>query len=297
MTHRPMKFKAVDPATLDRFMTSSFVFQQKADGVRAQLVIDFDGHVWARSGLGTPLKSTTAAPITDPILAAVQSLPDDQRSQLHGITLDGEVVDGAWWMFDLIAAGQDEPYIRRLDLLRAVIPAWNLHPTVRVLPTAVTLDQKMRLLDHLVRINGEGVMIKDVESLYRPNARVSDCLKAKFVKTADVVIIDRNVGSSVKVGSAGSATDKLNAVFGVYDSAGSLITLGQCSMVGKPDARPGDVVEMRYLYLGAGNKLVQPSLLRMRGDKMPEECTLDQFRAMTRSILREDDMALRLFTV
>lgn len=289
MIHKPMKFQSIDPADLGKYLDGKFVIQQKVDGIRAQLVFTAD-KVYARSSLGEELKSTAALPIALPVIKHCITWPN--LDQLDGIVFDGEIVDGAWWFFDITVDDRDlNPsdmgYMERLALLTSVFEVWPVHPLMKVLPTAITEDEKVALIDRIRTIGGEGVMVKNRDGKYRPNIRTAESLKAKFVGTADVFILARDIGASVKVGSGGAATGKLNASVGVFGTDGDVIELGNCSMIGKPDARVGDVVEIKFLYLGAGNRLVQPSVIRLRDDKLASECTIDQaeLRMMTRKVV------------
>ena len=80
-------------------------------------------------------------------------------------------------------------------------------------------------------LGGEGIVLKLRSGLYRSGQRSRSQLKIKFRKTVDCVVTDRNRGKNS------------NALLGLYD--GPLLRhVGRCSMIGKPDALTGDVVEV-----------------------------------------------------
>lgn len=90
-------------------------------------------------------------------------------------------------------------------------------------------------------------------------------------KTADVVVLERNRGAE-------------NAILGAYDREGNLVEVGACSMIGKPDARPGDVAEVRYLYATPPTMRLYgpPNFVRVRDDKRAAECSIDQLVPVSR---------------
>jgi ATP-dependent DNA ligase len=97
-------------------------------------------------------------------------------------------------------------------------------------------------------------------------------LKAKFTKTADVVVHEvRPEGRN-------------NCTFRLFNN-GRPVPAGSCSLEARPNVRPGDVIEVRYLYASDEGLLYQPTMLRIRTDKSPGECTVDQLQYTDRSII------------
>lgn len=120
----------------------------------------------------------------------------------------------------------------------------------------------------------EGVILKRADSRYDRGNRSPNWLKAKFVVTAEVVVL--------AVRDDGKESASLGMV-----SGSKVIEVGRCSLIGKPNVIPGDVVEVRYLYAlnPARPRLYQPTLLRVRTDKSVEECTLDQLRFTNKTVM------------
>jgi hypothetical protein len=266
--HRPMKFQQADEAALIRATTSDdWWMQQKVDGVRAQLVIEA-GNVWARASTGEPLKSTVAGPVARKVIDAIT--PDGGET----IVLDGEILNGTWWMFDLITgdvAHDPTPYSVRLSRLETFLVLAN-SPVMRLMVTSRTTEEKLALIEQVTEYGAEGVVMKRRDSSYCSDMRVDHCLKYKVTHTIDCVVIERNGG------------DHLNATLAVFDGK-DLVTIGNTSMIGKPDVALMEVVEVRYLYAGANGRLVQPTVLRKRTDKPAEDCTIDQLVFVNKEVL------------
>lgn len=189
---------------------------------------------------------------------------------------DGEYIPitGMFWVFDYI---EDTfvPYIERLQRLEEELtPA----KTVRMLPTAFTLPDKVRLMRAVVRNQAEGVVFKDLQASYVPGAR-SGGYKYKLYNDADCVVMERH-------------PTKQSVSIGMYDHNGELVEVGSVQAADQR-AVPGAVLLVKYLYATDSATLYQPSLLQVRKDKTTEECTLDQLRYTCPEVLDESDI-LRL---
>jgi ATP-dependent DNA ligase len=269
--HRPMKFQQADEAALIRATTSdNWWMQQKVDGVRAQLVIE-PGNVWARASTGEPLKSTVAGPVARKVIDAIT--PDGGET----IVLDGEILNGTWWMFDLITgdvAHDPTPYSVRLSRLETFLVLAN-SPVMRLMVTSRTTKEKLLLIEQVTEYGAEGVVMKRHDSSYCSDMRVDHCLKYKVTHTVDAVVTARGTNGHD------------NVTLGLYESAKSAlpVTVGNASMIGKGTVNVGDVVEVRYLYAGANGRLVQPTILRKRTDKYPPDCLTDQLSFVNKEVL------------
>jgi bifunctional non-homologous end joining protein LigD len=192
--------------------------------------------------------------------------------------LDGELVEGTYWVFDILAAaGQDLTQVpqamRRLWLENAL--QTFKHP-FKIVPQAQTTEEKIKLAERSLRENFEGLVLKLSDAPYRYNARSKDWLKVKYTCTADVTVL--------AVRDDGKDSVKL----GVFDAGGQLVEIGRASLLGKEkngSLKVGDVCEVRYLYTGTGGRLYQPTILRVRDDKTPPECTTAQLKAVNKAVL------------
>lgn len=160
-----------------------------------------------------------------------------------------------------------------LDLLRwsgqdlRPLPAWQRFQFLRAtgleaVRCAELLEDKVALIQALVDEQAEGVIYKYRDGAYY-SGRSPECLRDKWRKTADVLIA-RDLTVATK---------------------GFSMTVWPDQPIGRVSARhfwpqvpPGvtAVAEVSYLYASDSYKLVQPTLLRLRDDKRPEQCTRAQ---------------------
>jgi ATP-dependent DNA ligase len=196
--------------------------------------------------------------------------------------LDGELVDGVLWVFDLPyladKAGPIDPShilsVRRAAL-EEMFTWWTPNPACfRLLPVAHLDLDKSKLALTVLQNGGEGLMLKDTMGTYRSGARVKDVCKVKFVKTIDCVVTA--VGTQGKENYSLGVYRPTNAPGAMSNGRFELVEVGRCSAIGKAKVNVGDVIEVKYLYLGADNRLYQPRMMRPRTDKGALECTIDQ---------------------
>ncbi len=122
-------------------------------------------------------------------------------------------------------------------------------------------------------------MAKQLDSLYEPGKRVKHSVKIKFTKTADVVVTRSTRGRN----EAGRETGAF--AFAVQNAKGEMRQMGSCSAIGKPEVKVGDVIELAYLYRAGDGLLVQPRMIKVRADKVPADCTIDQFPTYSKAVL------------
>ena len=296
-----MAFREVEVDQIETFINDPAVcFEQKADGTRCLLHIITrpDGtittHFMARNG--QPLKHTAAMQHFESIAADIRADPIYETETI----LDGELMidTGKFYAFDMpyfrfggrVGVEPEMTYNQRRLLMEQGIvdlPGGIGTGAIDYLKSARTPEEKRALLERVRDGGGEGIMIKTLDSPYEPGMRVKHSVKAKFVKTADVVVTKSTRGRN----EAGRETGAFS--FGVYtewaeDSEGTnrlgFKNLGACSAIGKPETKEGDVIEVAYLYRGEGGGLVQPRMIRLRPDKTPTDCTLDQFPTYSKGI-------------
>lgn len=268
-----MKYSSVDDVAVvdDMVADDNWVMQQKMDGTRAivritERSIDFYG------ANGHPLKHTAAMQHFDTIRASLDFLREEAMG--GHLTLDGELMirTGEYRVFDFVAPALNQqtryslltPYLAPAGSAVSVVVQWESSADKRTMLT--------RLYDEGV----EGVVFKRRDGLYLHGIRSNEVVKYKFIQTADVVVLS----SSRSRNEAGREVGAF--VFAIPDDEGELIPLGACSAIGKPHVEVGDVIEVAYLYRDNTGGLVQPRMTRVRKDKMPWECSDDQFRAYTR---------------
>ena len=266
-----MKFSSTAPDDIEPFLRDSdWHLQQKIDGIRARLVVE-GKYAEVIGNTGDPLVSTTAAPVTRDILNYAMRNPGCY-------SLEGEIVGRTWWLFDMPLP--DTPWVQRLNTLhtrmRHCFETW-----IKLVPTYMTEADKGYAWEQIKRHGVEGAVLKHVKSKVQDGGkRAKDVLKCKVTHTADVVVYERGPGNG-KDGTGNWLK------FGIFRPNGTMIELGRCSTIGKPYAKVGDVIEVKYLYVGNGMKLVQPTHLRNRPDKepTPTECGLSQLHYVNKKVL------------
>lgn len=273
----PMTFNEAPVSDVPKYIEDpNFHFQQKVDGIRGQLVIEPGKKPWFRSKSGQALVNSSAAKVTGPMLAKL-----GQQSDYSGpsYTVDGELLDGKWYVFDVaVDGGEKTPWEDRMRTAEAWVG--EMHKlglkNIQALPVARTAVEKRKLWEAVNASGGEGVMMKRKDAPYNYGSRVSHTLKAKITSTADVVVMERNIGG------------KENARIGVMID-GVLTPIGTVSMQGKEKngaVNVGDVIEVEYLWANpANNNLQQPRMVKRRPDKVAADSTTDQFRYVGKDVV------------
>lgn len=265
---KPMLCGSIDLNVIDKYLTDNeWVAQQKLDGDRLVVRVR-DGVVSALNRVGEPRSN----PVPGVVLRQFQVFPDEW-------VFDGELLTtGEYWLFDLPYAGglvhPHQPYSLRCEVLERIFSSnvWQPDPCIRLLPVARSTTAKQALFNGLKARGAEGLIFRHVDSEYLPGKRSALALKAKFTHTADVVVHEvRPEGRN-------------NCTFRVFRD-GVLVPAGSCSLEGRPRVAPGDVIEVRYLYASDDARLYQPTMLRARDDKLPSECTIDQFHFTDRTVM------------
>lgn len=263
----PQLAKQAEVTSLEAFIKDDrWVAEQKLDGDR---ILFMSG---GKDMPGTPI-TRNGSIYSKKIPQAMK----DFRFPEGEWALDGELVNGTFWVFDMpidpdFPGGQLELHLRRarLEVFMASVPS-----PFRLVPQAKTVDEKIRLAETALQSNYEGLLLKKTDSPYRSGGRTPEWLKVKFVSTADCIV-------------TGVRTDGKDSVDLGLREAGSIIPVGRASLIGKEKngtIAVGDVLEVRYLYTGAGGRLFQPTILRKRDDKMPNECDTTQLKHVCKDVL------------
>ncbi|HEY5920584.1 MAG TPA: WGR domain-containing protein [Kofleriaceae bacterium] len=265
--HAAQLLTALDDDELDRFMAdNSMVAQQKLDGVR--VIVHVGDTLVATNRAGQPTQMARGA------LDGLGYLP-------KGTILDGEVLGTSYWLFDVLQlAGTDvrtRGYLERWQILDEELePA--LTGDARILPVARTARAKRTLHDKLRRAGCEGIVFKDRDAPYA-HGRVATQRKYKFIKSADVVIVE-NVGNAYRMA--------------VYDGR-KLFEIGKV-FAGTTNASRQDldarlatgqhvVAEVRYLYATDDHQLFQPVFVAIRDDKVASACVRAQLVRAGRDVI------------
>jgi bifunctional non-homologous end joining protein LigD len=265
---KPMLCRTAEMRSVNRYLEDdNWWAQQKLDGDRLVVHV-VNGKVSALNRDGQP----RSLPVPAAVLRQFAAFPDEW-------VFDGELMaTGEYLMFDLPFAASlvrpEHPYSFRFEVLERLYsgPVWQPDRCLRLLPPARTTPAKRTLLAQLRARGAEGLVLRHVDGSYRPGKRSDRALKAKFLHTADVIVDE--------VGVEG----RNNCTFRLFRS-GELVPAGSCSLEARPRVRPGDVIEVRYLYASDTGLLYQPVMMRVRRDKSPIECDVDQLQFTDRTVV------------
>ena len=258
---------------------SDVVFEQKLDGHRVLLV--------SPGGDLPPIALTrNGQPYTRNLPRALQAFRFPEGNGLGDMVLDGELVGTTYWVFDMpkSAATKDtDPlHIRRFALEQTFEFFAQGCDAMKLVPQAQSRDEKRALAVKAAANNFEGLIVKRTESPYRWGGRTEEWLKVKFTTTADCIVM------AVRDDGKDSVALGLVERLGAPGVESKVVSVGRASLIGKEkygEIKVGDVLEVRYLYTGAGGRLYQPTILKKRTDKPMHECTVDQLRHVNKEVL------------
>lgn len=249
------------------------VFEQKLDGHRVMLV--------SPGGDAEPIALTrNGQPYTKGLPRRVREWRFPEGNGYGEMILDGELVGDTYWVFDMPrSSANDETTplrVRRYALEQVFEFLTQGCSAMRLVPQAKTTDEKRALAERALKDNFEGLVVKRKESPYRAGGRTGEWMKLKFVTTVDCIV-------------AGVRTDGKDSVDLCLIGPGTqFVDVGRASLIGKEKGgviSKGDVIEVRYLYTGAGGRLYQPTILRKRTDKPFHECTIDQLKHVNKAVM------------
>lgn len=303
MSFREIPLESVEPYVTD----DAYVFQQKFDGTRALFV--YDGATLEILGRnGAALKHSAAIQHAAAFEKEMALLFPAGLLSPVSVIFDGEIIPetGVYHVFDLVSltlSGKawvrpTDPYAERLRVLNEGLmlsdavegtPYNGSRPGCIVPVRSSYSEAEKRHLMEATK-SQEGFMVKALSEPYAPGERVRHTVKVKNVKTADVIVTKvsrgrneagREVGSIEFAVVCDHPSGKGRCEYCDYTG---YRPLGACSAVGKPPVEEFDVIEVAYLWW-AGGSLVQPRMRRVREDKVPSDCTLDQLPFYTREVV------------
>lgn len=254
----PLEARLVDTV----LKSADWAAEEKLDGVRVLIETRVDGRAVARNRRGDRF-------------VVPRALIDLFSTVGLGAVFDGELVDGVYHPFDLIAGDVtvNTPWRLRREALDVLLEHLALPADrVRPVPFVRDLNDKVDLIERVQHSGGEGVVFKAVDAPYRPGKRSRDMLKLKFTSTVDCVVAELG-------------NDKRNMSLVLFGPDGP-VPVGECTRLAGdgPRVQVGDVVTVTVLGVSANQRLVQPTAPVIRtGEKHPEECTLDQLDSVRRA--------------
>lgn len=273
---------------IDKYIADDdWVAEQKLDGMRILVRVDDSGVVCLQRQ-GKP----TAKDVPTTVYAAFKPLVGRGEWFFDGELVLGRAGQRTLWLFDLPLAGDHVTPDLDLHYRKQMLDGFYegfFDPTgdVRLLPTSYDTADKAALVKRVAANGGEGTMFKHLDKPYEqpksptPKAGVRSrwILKAKNWNSVDCVV------------TATRLDGKDNIQVSVFDpnQNGRLRVIGECTaLAGDKDLiKVGDVVEIKYLYANdpRAPRLYQPTYPKIRDDKAPPECTIDQLVFCNKEVL------------
>jgi DNA ligase D-like protein (predicted ligase)/DNA ligase D-like protein (predicted 3'-phosphoesterase) len=308
--YKPMLAKVAP----EPFSGKDWIFEIKWDGFRAIAYIEEPYSLRSRNQkelknnfpeLGELTRLGSNIVVDGEIVVMSKGKPDFQTLLKRGQAVSkGEIQRQAnrapaiYVVFDILEK-DGKPLISLSLMERKRILADSLKEGTNVLLNDFIEEKGEAYFKSAIEKGLEGIVAKNKDSHYEEGLRTGSWLKIKKLKTCDCVIFGYTRGNETREATFGAL------LLGLYDKSGQPVYVGK---VGtgftqemlrkmsdkfeklKTDTAPfkpekGDVVtwlkpklvaEIAYQVVTADVKLRMPRFKRLREDKPPEECTLDQ---------------------
>ena len=233
----------------------NWVMQEKMNGERRPVIIQESVTGVNKKGLATALPQ--------PVFQALSALPMDSE-------IDGEIIGDVLYVFDMTRMGskdlRKQGFMTRFAAVAALLEADE--SPVRLVPVAWTTEDKRKLMAEVKARSGEGVVFKRKDAAYtpgRPNSGGTQ-LKLKFYASATCEVGGQNGG-------------KRSVSIAVYDEDGKKVEVGNVTIPENHSIpKPGEFVEVRYLYAYKGGSLYQPIYEGPRTDQDRSDCGIGQLK-------------------
>ena len=244
------------------------IVEPKIDGIRVFLF---------KSGDKLVISSKHGAMYTPHSSPKVFSTIPEFLHAPHRMILDGEYVakKGQLYLFDVLHVDDRDvrslPLTERKKILREILKGTGLEVPYKL---AKSTEEILALKDRFVKEGYEGLVAKNPQSAH---GQSGSWLKIKKYDTLDVFVMEYEKTQDME--RTGVPRSWL---VGVYDEEGHRVPLGKVgAFVEKVDPRKvvkGAVVEVRYQELTEDKKLRGAFILRVRHDKVANECLMSQLK-------------------
>lgn len=301
-------------AANDAFTDKDWIYEIKWDGFRAIAYVEQPFSLRSRNGkelkqnfpeLQQITSLATDVVVDGEIVVMAEGAPDFQALLKRGqavsvgeITRQSQRSPAIYIVFDILEK-DGKPLVDLPLMERKAILKDSLKEGANVL-LCDYIEEKGEAYFKLVLEKGlEGVVAKRKDSCYEEGMRTGSWLKIKKLKTADCIIFGYTCGENVRAETFGAL------VLGLYDEAQKPVYVGKVGtgftqemlriLVDKFEkitteeapfrAESGDkvtwlkprlVCEVAYQVVTKDGKLRMARFKRLRDDKPPEQCTLDQ---------------------
>jgi bifunctional non-homologous end joining protein LigD len=199
--------------------------------------------------------------LPDAVINALKNHP------LPQFVIDVEFEKGIVVVLDALIIGDDNltqiAYSERKKVVHKHFD--NRSILIKVCKTVTGSRAKAQFLIDKMDEAAEGVVFKKLDAIWIPGKN-GQHKKLKFWKSLDCVVM------------APSPKQHNSVEVGLFLPNGQLHRICGVSLNGKPAAKVGQVIEIDYLYGTRRLEVVQPNLVRIRDDKKPHQCTIDQIQ-------------------
>jgi DNA ligase D-like protein (predicted ligase) len=302
---KPMLAKVGDTKL---FKEKNLVFEPKLDGTRAVCYINSNQKLINRRNLNityrypeikVKIKEKSAVLDGEIIVYDKKKIPIfnllQRREQVKDKTLikkRSKELPATFVVFDILELNEKYliklPFIERRKILeKTLIENKNVE-----LISQTTKGEK--LWKKIKEKNMEGVMAKDINGIYHPNKRTRDWQKIKFTKSMDCVIVcytqekrelstlglavynKNNLHWVGKVGTGFSEAEQDQILKQLEKIKSETPTIKDSKIKNLIWVKPKLCCEAKYLELTNDKIMRAPVFLRMRYDKNPKDCKLNQ---------------------
>jgi bifunctional non-homologous end joining protein LigD len=246
----PQLLTPIDESELPTYINNNnFCAQEKKDGKHITLQIK-SGTFLIRNKKGI---ASTCSP----------EFESDLRSLNIDLLIDGEQINSTFHVWDILELDglnlRSLPYETRYNTLTQI----NFKPSIKIVPIARTLKEKIDLYNLLESSGKEGIVFKNLKATFTPGKGL-DQLKFKFYSECSIIVVQG------RKNKASIGMELLNN--GIREF------VGYCSCSLYPLPPINSIAEIKYLYAYKGGCLYQPSFKEPRDDVSIEECTTSQLK-------------------
>jgi|GEM_PF-1980095 len=246
----PQLLTPIDESEVERYLSDpAWGAQEKKDGNHITLQCK-DGRFIVRNKKGQPSD-------TSEFKSSLLSLK-------RNVLIDGEHIKNKFYVWDLLEIDtvnlRNVPYQKRFEILNT-IPFDNL---IRIVPLAVTEQEKRALFEDLKRRGKEGIVFKRLAAHFTPGKGL-DQVKYKFYESASVIVVQGRNG-------------KASIGMELFNDNGQREFVGYCTCSLYPLPSVDSIAEIKYLYAYKNGCLYQPAFKELRDDVDLQECTTSQLK-------------------
>jgi len=302
---RPMGANALSKDKRDNYLDDpNYIGECKFDGSRYVLQIDKDNKVY----LTSRRESVDGSGMVDKTKNVPHIIKDIQKLKgIYSIILDGEIdiagdkrnfkyvqgimgslcdraiqlqTDNEWLIykcFDILEYNREDLRCKPLKLRRKILEQILDTTELRYIKVVEQFPDKRKLLEEEIKKGNEGIMLKNLDSIYVEGKKPSQTwYKVKRKATFDGIV------KGYKLGTPGTKYEKMLGTLTIYQylngqlietsEIGGLTEEERIEFKKRLDKGETFIVEFEAQEAYGNNRYRHPHFLRLREDKNPSEC-------------------------